>query len=738
MRHEFNQTPISTIISQLLLGLAVTMPAAAATIDDSVINSTITNTGEDLHYTAKDIRINPSTGSSAIAASGGNGTTYIGGSETETITIGSGSNYSIYLVAQGGQPTHAELKARDKISINSSKWGIQVVNATQSVPPPADRTSLKIEAKEVEISAAKTALYAYSNSKTEIEGDLIKIERRDIQSNNFKEVIEVRGNSTLVINADKKGTVIIDGDIMFATPYYEGAGNQNGNLINGDVTLNLTGSDSLWTGCAIKSYKPNAQPGESMNVDYGFETNEHVGPVTDFKVLISEGAVWNMNHASYVSRMNLETGGTINVEPQASEANFEQLTLNDGVINLQGGAEQKLESRITNGRGTVNLASVREGDGLAAPRVKMTGGDEGAQIAFNLEGLTSDDVADPAAALRSVHGNIEVTDLNGTLVLKGGDVRGDYVVGFAPDGSAGAVESKANPKLVAYGGIHALGAVQWRHQTDSLLKRMGELRDAAGTVGAWARLYGSEQKYGERSIKARNTTIEAGADVDVGAGWKTGASFSYTDGDADAENGTGKSDMYGVALYGTWLGDDGAFVDLIAKYARLSNDFTAADMKGGFDNNAWSVSAELGRRVLLGETAFVEPAAALTYGRIMGDDFTASNSVKVEQDDYETLIGRIGIRGGFFFPKAKGSIYARAALLHDFMGEAESTASKMNDGLLVTERLKDELGGTWVEYGLGANLKLSDTAYAYVDLERTSGSEVTESWRWTAGLRKAF
>ena len=738
MSNEFLQKPIPKIISRLLLGLAVTVPATGATITDSVIESTIENTGEDLYYTAKDISISPASGETAITAQGGNGTTYIGGTETETITIGSGSKYSIYLLAKNDQPTHLELKARDKISINSSLWGIHLINATQSDPPPENRTSLKIHANEVDISSAKTAIYAFSNSKTEIEGDLIKIERRLIQDNGFKEVIEVRGNSTLVINEDKQGTVIIDGDIMFATNYDTGQDNNSGNLINGDVTLNLTGPNSVWTGCAIKSYKPNAHPNDDMNVDYGFETNANVGPVTDFKVLIADGAAWNMNHASYVSQMSLERGGVINVQPQVVEANFEQLNLKDGVINLQGGPQQKLESRITNGRGTINLAVERTGDDLSTPRVRMIGSGEPAQVSFNIDGLTSDDIANPAEALKSVQGNIEVEDLNGTLILQGGDVRGDYVVSYAPDGTPGEVQTKANPKLVAYGGIHALGAVQWRHETDSLLKRMGDLRDAEGTIGAWARLYGSEQKYGDRGIKAQYNTIEVGTDLDVGAGWKVGGSFSYTDGDADVANGSGESDMYGFALYGTWLGDGGSFVDVIAKYARLSNDFKAANMEGGFDNNALSLSAEYGRRFRVGEQAFVEPAAAITYGRIMGDDFTASNLVRIEQDDYESLIGRIGIRGGFMFPEDKGTIYARAAVLHDCMGDAESTASKVNDGLLVTEHLKDELGGTWVEYALGANLRLSNSAYAYVDLERSSGSEVTESWKWTVGFRKAF
>ena len=52
--------------------------------------------------------------------------------------------------------------------------------------------------------------------------------------------------------------------------------------------------------------------------------------------------------------------------------------------------------------------------------------------------------------------------------------------------------------------------------------------------------------------------------------------------------------------------------------------------------------------------------------------------------------------------------------------------------------VSDDLGGSWVEYGLGANFNLTDATYTYVDLERTSGGEVKEKWRWNIGLRTVF
>ena len=81
-----------------------------------------------------------------------------------------------------------------------------------------------------------------------------------------------------------------------------------------------------------------------------------------------------------------------------------------------------------------------------------------------------------------------------------------------------------------------------------------------------------------------------------------------------------------------------------------------------------------------------------------------------------------------------GNIYARASLAHDCAGEAKSVATK-NLGRV---EFSDDLGGTWAEYGVGANLNINETTYAYFDFERTSGGEVKENWRWNVGVRHTF
>lgn len=289
-----------------------------------------------------------------------------------------------------------------------------------------------------------------------------------------------------------------------------------------------------------------------------------------------------------------------------------------------------------------------------------------------------------------------------------------------------------NTNMENFGSLAALSIVNWRNELNSLSKRMGELRDSPAGIGTWVRLYGSENELG--SITARNTTIQIGSDYSIGD-WKVGVAVNYTDGDADFAAGSGDNKNYGIALYGTWLSESGQFVDLMAKYSRLDQDFQLSGMDGSYDNNAFALSVEYGWRFELGSLAFVEPQAAFTYSHIEGDSFKASGA-EIEQDNYDSYIGRVGVRGGFKFPDNKGNIYARVSYLYDFDGEMNATARAVNG--TGQNYIYEDLGGSWVEYGVGANFNLTDRTYTYVDLERNSGGEIKENWRWNVGLRHVF
>ncbi len=124
----------------------------------------------------------------------------------------------------------------------------------------------------------------------------------------------------------------------------------------------------------------------------------------------------------------------------------------------------------------------------------------------------------------------------------------------------------------------------------------------------------------------------------------------------------------------------------------------------------------------------------MTYGFAQGDDATASNGVKIEQDDYQNLITRIGFRTGFDFPKNAGTIYAHASYSYDFLGEADGTASQ--GGLHAS--LDEDLGGGWVTYGIGGQFRMGESTFAYGELERSTGGDVDNPWAFNVGLRHLF
>ena len=444
--------------------------------------------------------------------------------------------------------------------------------------------------------------------------------------------------------------------------------------------------------------------------------------------------------------LGLSNGGTWYIPEVVAGLDQNDVAINGGVVDVAESDRTILVKNLEGEGGTLKIGTVMNEDGTfeySTMNVEAADADNATAFTIAYQGITADDIDNAEEAMQALDDVVNVENSAAVIqkkVIAEGDINGAITQVTDTQGEViEEVKQEVNQKLDGYSSIAALSAVQWRHENDTLQKRMGELRDSEGAIGAWARVYGSEQEYGAQSVTAKNTTVQVGADYDIGSGFKLGGAFSYTDGSSTFDMGESDANMYGVALYGTWLADSGLFVDVIGKYSRLENEFTSGTMKGEFDNNALSLAVETGWHYALNELGFVEPSVGVTYGRIMGDDFVAHNGVKVEQDDYDSLIGRLGVRSGFYFQEKKGNIYARVAVLHDFMGDMEATASKANAaGVMQTTHLKEDLGDTWVEYGIGANFNLSKTAYTFVDLEKTAGSDVKENWKWTVGARIAF
>lgn len=297
--------------------------------------------------------------------------------------------------------------------------------------------------------------------------------------------------------------------------------------------------------------------------------------------------------------------------------------------------------------------------------------------------------------------------------------------------AVGQLTTKKNPFSYGVSDTNALSLMTWRAEMNDMNKRMGELRDSKGEHGIWARMVRGRTEYG--SVSNQYNQYQLGYDRTLGTEntWTLGGAVTYTEGDSAYGAGSAENKHTGFALYGSKLNGDGSFLDLIAKYARLDDDYKTIWGNGSGDANGFSVSAEYGKRFTQDTGFWVEPQAELTYGRVSSMSYHLGD-ISVDQDGINSLVGRLGFSLGKNIKK--GNVYARASYLYDFDGD---TSVHFTDGGSL-RTLKQDLGGGWWEVGIGTNLNLSDIAHFYFDIEKTFGGDIAIPWQWNAGIRWSF
>ena len=417
-----------------------------------------------------------------------------------------------------------------------------------------------------------------------------------------------------------------------------------------------------------------------------------------------------------------------------------------GNITIGSAAEGSVITLSTDNDGldTSNAEEVTKVMNKLADKLTYTGAIEGAEN--NLDGYVqiAEGLTSSSAALKL--GSIDFSAEDGKGSLKAGSI-------VTPDGQKNPGVIYGDKETAMMKGAKtamASSALMWRAESNALMKRMGDLRLAEGESGIWAKYYG-----GKYSMDGQNTDLsvkynayQVGYDREIGNGWLAGVALSYNDG--DSTYGSGRADLKGTSLglYGTWKGDDGQYLDLIAKYTRLENEFDVRNAYGhklSGDYKTWgaSLSAEYGKRFEMDKGFYVDPSVELTLGRIAAKDYTAGSdyldswgrdrSLSVEQDAFTSCIGRVGVRLGQKTDTA--SYFVKLAAAHEFSGDFDTTfrAAGEADG-----RTSIDLGDTWCEAQVGLTAKLSDNNTFYASYERSFGGDVEQKYRLDAGLRWSF
>ena len=667
------------------------------------VNDTNTNVsvdGKTIHLSAT----NDGGSSRAVVAQTG-AVVNLGSSQTETLqidavgneaTMGVWASYNQTDKTNGGK---INIKAKNFILNSDGVYGLLAQNNSEFEDPSAGRAQIVVDAENTVINSAGSGIMAFSNGLIDIKGNLTV---------NAPTAIDTRGNATININTDGKGTVVLNGDIAFETP---GSADNSGNVLNSNLNLVLSGEGSVWNGNAYKEYP-------EMNKD-----NEKYTEVQGFSITLADGAQWNANQYEWTDDPKTVFEGLA----------INNLTFDNGVINVLHGSEQSIEIENLKGSGgTINLtAKTADGKTIDAGSVNAKTVDKGVALDVNAVGITADDIVDPESALNSLNEKVNV-QAEKTNSIAEGDVKGAIEQTVTADGQQSAVRISENTKLASMKGVNAAALVAWRDEVAYTNQRMEFLRDHEHAYGAWGQVYGGESTY-EGKVDLKTTTVQVGADAAVGD-WVVGAAFSYMNGDADMHNGNADTDAYTVSLYTSRMFDSGLFVNGLARYGRLSTDATAGNMDGEYDNDAFSIGGNVGYRINFSNQAFVEPSFGLQYAYVKGDTYTAGNGVKVEQDDFDALIASLGARAGFNFPNDSGRLFARASVNHDFMGEIDGTASKGT----VADSMYVDLGGTWFTYGVGAQFDVTKNLSFWGNIDRTTGGEVSTNYMMNAGLRYVF
>lgn len=548
-------------------------------------------------------------------------------------------------------------------------------------------------------------------------------------------------------------------------------------VINSGFGMSLGGNDASGVemtnkGTIIASGK-NAYGITASDATDGTVTNEGTIIATDGAIAISSGR-WNKDvDFSLILKGNSHVEGVIelgkgseltvedlaraetivlsSVTPEKANAlndatcegcNVGSVTVKNSNLTIRSSDESQtlkiaLIDTTDNGSMTFEFDSVGSKDKLLLD-VDTVG--EKAVVKFNYTGTVTDKLA---------NGSVKAEELfNGISLGDNGETPKLITTSDGLWASASVHEKKGDEITSTYSGPSSLitsttdlalmNGLVWRSQLTNLSDRMGTLRTMPQAAGAWARY--KNGRLDGRGLEYDYSTIEVGFDAPVSSNFLVGVSFDYTIGDTDLNAGSADNDVYTVGLYGTYYGDNGGFVDLMAKIGRIDNEYTVSNTagleKGDYMMTGAIVGIEAGHRFNLAHNLFVEPQVQLSYSWLRATDY-ATNIRSVDFETIESLVARVGVMGGMKFAENRGAAYLKASYNHDFLGNVDAAMYAVNDSGN-SAKISDELDDNWAEVSLGVSYSVTDTLNTFLDVGTGFGGDIDQKWRINFGARYAF
>lgn len=259
--------------------------------------------------------------------------------------------------------------------------------------------------------------------------------------------------------------------------------------------------------------------------------------------------------------------------------------------------------------------------------------------------------------------------------------------------------------------------------------------------GLWVRVShgrsGAESQY-----RWDRTGVTVGFDHDITENNRLGMWFGYTEGDTDFLDvrGSGEMKRYEFALYDT-LSLGAGYLDFVARFGQVSSDFNVGNVQyntdGDFDQKYTALSAEAGYKLADTNGVYVEPQVQVQLAYLDSYDYKTERSMNVEADSETSVIARAGFRAGREISNMNygGEFYFRGDVYHQFTDGQDAEFSD-NAGNALNVNWGD--AGTWSSFGVGTAWNWKNRLGLKVDVERTVGGKVDDTWLLSGRLDYHF
>lgn len=725
----------------------------------------ITMTNEDNNNTSYGIQINGGSGINGVVidrSGGGNITVDVENNTGNTLSLA----YGVRIINGADNVVNVGDTKLKVTSINSlydvSVRGFEIVNSNKSKIIMGDG-SIETVAK----SDSLTPVPLESSGVVISDGAIF--ESGNIKLNSYVEGVGNLISHGLYVEGDESKA-----DVGIININVQSIGGEQGDYVNtlgvraldngqvniagGSIVAQAYNSDGVTENENAVVYAIIGQNGSKININQGTINDVMIyGDIRNDDSIINlnlntvnseiNGKISDNNINNYGTNLTLENGASWN---NTGESNIKKVYLNNGVINQN--ADKDIIVHHYSGIGNVNFQAEDVAvDGIVhlnkVGNVIIKNADSKSSVVLGLSNnsINTLDINKTEENLNTLAEKIyyDANDgnLNGKVFIKEGlitpEASGDLLFdandcGYVTNITGG---NRTTETMYAMKNLAATAIVAWRQEDSTLSQRLGELRNSEEGQGIWTRMSRGEFEY-DGEYKNQYNFYQMGYDWAIN-NWHYGAAISHNDGQTTYTYGDGENRSTSLSLYGTWLGDKGHYADIVLKQGRLSNDFdiyTSAGHTSG-DYNVWgtSLSGEYGKKIALKNDWYITPQTQLTLMRIGGEDYMTNNGINIHQDTLYSAVGRLGFELGKKFDD-KGNIYAKASLLHDFAGNAETYLSYNG----IENNYSQDISNTWCEAGIGFNYKTSDNSYFYADVVKTFGGDIETPWQWNAGMRWNF